>query len=488
MWRWGSVGSGLRLTMAVGATVALMVGQGGLALASSSNGQGGQNSQSQGYQGIMYYTRFVTPTYPSSNYGGSGDPVNVKSVTFQYTGTNFSLSAPTDVSTVPAADGIAFTPSGDLLVGGQFSGNVYDVDPATGQLLSTTSAGTPAAFMIGLSPDGSTAYVGSVGDNSGGHIGVVGLTPNVHQEGTITVTGPDPNVDSIAFVNGQAYYTSGLPDGYGNFGTIDLQTGQETRLLSGKAYAHGMVYDPATNDLILTGTARDNLGQNVSQIGQINPTLSTSEMEVSVRTVDLPGNGYLDTFDLPWTDGQGHVFAAANDGNLTFVDYSKTGLVGDPTNFVQTVYVDSYLDDIIGSLAQMSGPQFVIWGANRSDNQQIALGGDYNFWGHSWWKQIDSGNPGGTVPDGVARFKGFADQAGSCGSQWTALPGNSSNPPEIMGNYVSVIVTTNMSKSGSTTSGNIKEIVILKVDNPNAYKDDPGHVMTGQMVGIVCQS
>lgn len=482
--------------MAAGAVAAMLTALTVPALADNPH----TSTTTTGFDGLLYYTRFALQNYPSSNYGGTGDPVNVKSVTFSYNNGTLSLGTPTDVATVPAADGIAFTPNNDLLVGGQFTQDVYTVDPTAGpgQTPVATPAGTPSAFMIGLNPSGDIAYVGSVGDGSDGDIGVVGLSASACGTsavpctlGTIHVSGPDVSLDSIVFDNGQAFYTSGLPDGYGDFGSIDLSTGVETPLLTHVPFAHGATYDPMTGDLILTGTAcvaNCNTStappQNLSEIAQVAAT-PTSATVVSTRQVDL-GNGYFDTFDLPWVDGQGHLFAAANDGKMVFVDYARTGMIGSSSDVVQTVYVDSWLDDVVGVVT--GGPHFVIWGDNQPNLGGIYLGGDYNFWGAQWWKQITAVQPGDSYPPATPSFKGYADQAGWCGDQWTADPGNSSNPPEAVGPYVSVIVTTNMFQQNNIRGGNIKEIVILKVDNPSSYVDNPGHPLTGVMVGVLCSS
>ena len=311
--------------------LAIALGPTAAALASEPGPSAGSNSLS----GTLYFTRFVTQNYPSANYGGTNDPTNVKDVTVHYDGTTFSVGTPQSIAAVPAADGLAFTPAHSLLVG-QNTGSVYNVDPATGHF-TAVSAGTPTAFMIGLSPDGNTAYVGSVGSNANGQIGVVGLNP-LHTEGTILVQGPDSNVDAIAFANGQAYYTSSLPDAPGDFGKIDLTTGVETQILTGIPAAHGMTYDAYSQTLILTGM------NEIAQIDPNNPTQILSSV-----TVPLAGTGYFDVYDLGWTDGQGHLFAAANDGDLTFVDYAGSGRVG-AAKLIQTVHVDSYLDDIIGQL------------------------------------------------------------------------------------------------------------------------------------------
>jgi len=341
-----------------GAAAALALGPSAMVLAACQNPS--PNPQTQNLSGTLFYTRFPTPTYPCST-PYCGDPTNVKSVTFQYNGTTFSLGTPTNIASVPAADGIVLTQHNNLLVGGQFGGNVYDVNPHTGQY-TTVSAGTYASFMIGLSPNHNIAYIGSVGDRSNGQIGEVGLNPTVHPLGTITVTGPnqspapDPNVDAIAFANGQAFYTSSLPGVAGDFGEINLQTGVETQLITGLDAAHGMTYDSYTHDLILSGM------HEVVQIDPSNPTQIVSSLTVNL------GSGYFDTYDLPWSDGQGQIFAAANDGNLTFIDYSNSGLLS-TAKVVQTVYVDGYLDDVIGVLGSAcSTGSGGSWGSNTSSN------------------------------------------------------------------------------------------------------------------------
>ena len=343
-----------RSLVAGGATLVMMAASGLPVFAHGKKHDGG-NGQRSGpsstLQGTLYYTRFVTANYPSGNYGGTGNPINVKSVSFSYTNSRgLQLGTPQAVATVPAADGLALSSKSSLLVGGQFTGNVYNVNIQSGQY-TTVPAGTPTAFMIGLSPHGNTAYIGSVGDSSNGQIGVVGLRPTVHPVGTITVNGgpgvaaPDPNVDAIAFANGQAYYTSSLPDAPGDFGRINLSTGQETQLMTNVPAAHGMVFDPYSGMLVLTG---------MNEIAQINPKSPTQI--VSSTTVALTGsNPYFNVFDLPWADGQGQLFAAANNGQLVFLNYAKSGLVGNAST-VQTVTVDTYLDDVVGVLGPSITP------------------------------------------------------------------------------------------------------------------------------------
>ena len=113
-------------------------------------------------------------------------------------------------------------------------------------------------------------------------------------------------------------------------------------------------------------------------------------------------------------------------------------------------------------------------------DQNVAVGSQVNFWGAQWWKN----NPlsTGSAP---ASFKGYADNvAGSCGSNWTTAPGNSSAPPASLSGTQDMIVSSSIDKSGPVISGDIKEIVQVAVDP--GYAGDPGHPGTGTIVGYVC--
>ncbi len=127
--------------------------------------------------------------------------------------------------------------------------------------------------------------------------------------------------------------------------------------------------------------------------------------------------------------------------------------------------------------------QFAIWGGNApgtAANPNVVAGQDYTFWGAKWYKQVTSGHYGAGNS-----FKGYVDTISEDGTTWTARPGNSSGPPATVAGYIGVLVTTSVDKSGSTLSGNVAEIVVIKVNDPNAYRPDPGHAATGVVVAIV---
>lgn len=109
------------------------------------------------------------------------------------------------------------------------------------------------------------------------------------------------------------------------------------------------------------------------------------------------------------------------------------------------------------------------------------VGTTVNFWGAQWAK--NNSLSGGSAPSAM---KGFADKptGASCGATWTTNPGNSSAPPGTIPSVIYVIVSSKVTQSGSTISGNIVHIVEVQV-NPG-YGPDPGHAGTGKIIGSVC--
>ena len=122
--------------------------------------------------------------------------------------------------------------------------------------------------------------------------------------------------------------------------------------------------------------------------------------------------------------------------------------------------------------------QFVI-----GDLANLSGGVTVYFWGSQW----SQNNPmsGGSGPNA---FKGFENgtTAPTCAGTWTSQPGNSSNPPSTIPQYLAVIVSSSIQQNGSGITGDIKKIVIVKT-NPG-YGPSPGHPGTGQVVAILCSS
>jgi hypothetical protein len=104
------------------------------------------------------------------------------------------------------------------------------------------------------------------------------------------------------------------------------------------------------------------------------------------------------------------------------------------------------------------------------------------FWGSQWAKQ--NSLSGGSAPSAM---KGFADSSTpnlTCGATFSTAPGDSSAPPPSLPSQIDVIVSSEVTKNGSTISGTITHIVVVQV-NPG-YGPTPGHRGTGTIIGTVC--
>lgn len=265
----------------------------------------------------LYYTTF--------NGGGQ----DVWRVTGSYTGNGtagngtFSLLNDTNIATTPGADGLVFNPNnGQLLVGGQ--GNaIYQVNPGSG----TYTSAVPGSSVYELTVDPNKQVVWGGGSEGGSNqISSTPINPFGGPGTAVTVSGSNSTITHITFApnlpTGTAFYTSN-----GTFGTINLSTGVTSAIYSGTAYAHGMVYDAFTGDLILAGNG---------VLAQIDPVT-----HLVVSTLNAAG-----TFDQGAVDDSGHLFWADNSGNLLFVDFSTTSLIGSINNFVSDNFFKNQLDDI----------------------------------------------------------------------------------------------------------------------------------------------
>jgi len=116
-------------------------------------------------------------------------------------------------------------------------------------------------------------------------------------------------------------------------------------------------------------------------------------------------------------------------------------------------------------------------------DQNSATGATVTFWSASW-STLNS-LTGGPAP---ASFKGFATNAStsppSCGGTWTARPGNSGKPPQSLPSFMGVLVSSKVSKSGSSISGDIPRIVVVKTNH--GYAPNPGHPGAGTVITTFC--
>jgi hypothetical protein len=239
------------------------------------------------------------------------------------------------VANLPAADGLAFAPDGDLLVGGAKTGKIFKVNPKTGAVTSVPS-GIATAFHVTVSPDGSKAWTAGLP----GTLASVPLKP--FGPGTPEpLHGDDRAITTVGFAPGRTFYTASNSLGSGNFGTVDLATLRTTRLQTDLRGAHGFTYDPFSKDILLFGSFA---------VVQIDPAQPQSV--VSLQPVpDM-------AFDQGVADGLGHVLAASNTGFVVLFDYSASGVIGDKSTTVSKAFLDTNLDDIApqGQLTVTAAP------------------------------------------------------------------------------------------------------------------------------------
>jgi hypothetical protein len=127
---------------------------------------------------------------------------------------------------------------------------------------------------------------------------------------------------------------------------------------------------------------------------------------------------------------------------------------------------------------------FLGHGAYVIANTAAVLNGHVEFWGAQWAK--NNHPSGGAAPNA---FKGFADftttTPPACGTTWSTRPGNSSKPPAApLPTDMVIIVSSKVTQRGSTITGNIVHLVVVKVTP--GYAPNPGHAGTGRVEGVVC--
>jgi sugar lactone lactonase YvrE len=233
------------------------------------------------------------------------------------------------VAHLPAADGVTFEPDGKAVVGGQLTGNVEEIDTATGAV-SQVPSGCAAAFLVALSPSGRTVYSGGLP----GQLCAVPTDP-LRAGAQVPLHGDDTLLTDVAFDEfGEAFYTTEVTGG-GNFGILDLASNSTTRLITRLQAAHGIAFDPFSKTLLLFG------GESIVQVDPRNPKTILSSMTVSGAQ-----------FDTGTADGLGHLYVASNTGQLVVVDYHSTLRLGDQRDVVTRVDLHSDLDDI----APLVGP------------------------------------------------------------------------------------------------------------------------------------
>ncbi len=296
----------------------------------------------------LFYTTFA---------GGT----NVNQVTISYNEflATLTIGPSSNIASTPGADGLTGNPqdANSLLIGAQNGAQIHNINIMAGTFTSTNTANGLPVYHLEI-PDANTVYgmgIPSVGISSHPIVGgVVGAGTLISPaDGTSTVT-------QIITTPGSTFYTSSGGPGNGDFGTITIgATYTLTSITNPLPAAHGGVYDPFSNSVILFGS------NHITQY-------SLAGVQLSDLVVGTPQTVQ---FDQGTVDGMGHLYVADNTGgNLFFLDYSTSALkeVGDVTNFQSLSFLANQLDDI-GPLVGMGTTEEPIGGTILEINSASLL-------------------------------------------------------------------------------------------------------------------
>jgi len=227
-----------------------------------------------------------------------------------------------------------------------------------------------------------------------------------------------------------------------------------------------------------TGTFTVTREQTTVGTGVSGPVLTGSSVTLTSRLLEdgvTPIAGRTLTLSL----GSSTCTGVTGSNGVASCTVSSPGPLGPTTSSSSFAGDDSYLPASSSAAALLyasapGGGSFIVG--------DKAAAGTVTFWGSQWWKQNTLS--GGGAP---SSFKGFALLVPTlaCGATWSTDPGNSSPPPAgPLPAYMAVIVTSSSAKSGSTVSGTIAHIVVVKTNA--GYDANPGHAGTGTVVATVC--
>jgi hypothetical protein len=471
----------------------------------------GASSTSLPTNGTIYFTCFLNQGSQGSSCQTGSD---VQKATYDYQGGVLTVGAPQAVANTRGADGIQFLANGDLVVAGQQSGGVTEINPANASVVARVTTTLSSVDHISLEPQG--AYLTAGGYGGGGldlipvSNGVIqkGISCQLQQPAGTAISSNNVVMDTVAWTpSGQAYYTQSNPSdlygGYGTFGAISITytagttpscTAALTPILTGFPAAHGMAYDPYSQDLMLFGS------QMVAQIA-VSGSAATLTSEVTfggeacttglascLKYTGSSGSISQDMFDQGAVDGLGHLFVSNNNGNLAFVDYSQSPsrlIAGTSTapSYVYDQFETTAMDDV-APLVGAGGPLEVntqalpssaTVGQPLQDSVQVLnaqAGGTVQF------ELFGPGDSGCTVSSGEPVY---ASPAISYNQVTVQSPVFSPTAPEATGTYEWLVTYSNSAAGQSQNSGCGKEPVV--VSGPQlATTPSPKTATVGQLL------
>ena len=312
-----------------------------------------------------------------------------------------------------------------------------------------------------------------------------------------TFTDTNPAATAADFTSGGGSTTIDWGDGASGPGTV-TQTGPGQFAVSGDhVYADEGGYPISVRILDDGGSTAD--AQATATIADaalaatgnpafvstnpVNHTLATfTDEDPAATTADFTSGGGSTTID--WGDGATSAGAVTGPTGGPFtVGGAHTYAALGPYTITVTV-----VDD--GGATATATTHVIVYGTSDGGNfvlgdQTVAAAGPgspVEFWGAQWAK--DNALSGGGAPNA---FKGFENDptAVTCTTaSWTTGPGNSAGPPATIPTYMAVIVSSSVTKTGSTIAGGVVHMVVVKTDP--GYGPNPGHAGTGTVVATIC--
>ena len=367
---------------------------------------------------------------------------------------------------------------------------------------STTTAGTVAAAGTGFTVQGSHVYthtgtfsvtvtVTDVGGSTVTATGHATVASSLLTAGTLTigngVEGVTPAPLTFGFTSSNplaapADFTATI-----TWGDSATSTGTVTSVVGGGFTAQGSHLYKEEGSYPVSITVTDHAGATVTANGHATvrdasltataPALGPSLLGFAGTTAtftDANPFGTVGDFDakIDWGDGDKSSGLVVRSGSGFAVKgahvYWHTGYYTIKTKI---------LDD--GGSTASASAQVLIYAFPRHGAFVVgdrSATGNVTFWSQQWWKK--NSLSGGPAP---SSFTGFASDP-SCHGHWTA--GSDGDAPDDVPDYMAVIVSSSINRSGWKITGDTVRFVIVRTANGGGGSDH-WHTGTGTVVGSV---
>ncbi|MFY9578972.1 MAG: hypothetical protein WAQ33_06570 [Gaiellaceae bacterium] len=361
-------------------------------------------------------------------------------------------------------DGITTGPDGKVWFTEPVKGKIGRLDPSTGLITEFAIPGGGFPLRITAGPDGNLWFADN-GTSSVGRATPLGVITE------FAIPNQDPNAGAHS---GDPNYTYGVNPGITAGSDGNLWFNEEAGVC---------------NPPIVCGATFDEIGR-ITPSGTVlagYPIATSSNVQSLTAGVD--GNVWFAEGNA--SDPQGNFAPGMQIGRLTpsgeLTEFVTPTAASAPFDITRggdgQIWFSERLVGASGAIGTVHDFDFATGGTFVIGDGRSAVGDPVTYWGAQW--------SAANLPSaGIAptSFKGFASGAGttppSCGTAYSTSAGNSPGPPASVPAYLAVVVSSTVSQSGATISGDVKKIVIVRTDP--GYAPSPGHPGTGSVVGVLC--